>query len=169
MKRAQYDAQFILNRSYKLFNKGGLVSLKVRAVAKVCHCSVIPLYRCFQSQEGLYEAVLNDAFSVFEKDLLKEIESHKTDPHDPYWCLYTALSHQHGLIKEVSIGNMKIIEKLAQIAHKYFSNDSTSKLRAYIQLICLILNIKSTNKLSDSNSSLLAFSKVTQNFLKTLK
>lgn len=35
-------------------------------------------------------------------------------------------------------------------------------------MICMILNIKSTNELSDLNSSLLAFSKITQNFLKTL-
>ena len=170
MKRAQYDAQLILNRSYDLFKKGGLINVKVRAVAKVCHCSVIPIYRCFQSRDELCKAVLNHSFSVFEKDLLKEIETHKTDSHDPdpYWCLYSALSCQHGLVKEANIGNMKIIDKLAQIFHKYFLNKSTYKLRAYIQLICMILNIKSTNKLSDSNSSLLAFSKITQNFLKTL-
>ena len=142
--------------------------MKIRAVAKVCHCSVIPIYRCFQSRDELCKAVLNHSFSVFEKDLLKEIESHNTDSHDPYWCLYSALSHQRGLVKEANIGNMKIIDKLAQITHKNFSNKSTYALRAYIQLICMILNLKSTNELSDSNSSLLAFSKITQNFLKTL-
>jgi AcrR family transcriptional regulator len=142
MKRAQYDAQLILNRSYDLFNEGGLVSLKVRAVAKVCHCSVIPIYRCFQSRNELCKAVLNQSFSIFEKDLLKEIETHKTDSHDPYWRLYSALSRQYGLIKEVISGNMKIIDELAQITHKHFSNKSTYALRAYIQLICMILNIR---------------------------
>ena len=126
--------------------------MKIRAVAKVCHCSVIPIYRCFQSRDELCKAVLNHSFSVFEKDLLKEIESHNTDSHDPYWCLYSALSHQRGLVKEANIGNMKIIDKLAQITHKNFSNKSTYALRAYIQLICMILNIKSTNKLSDPNN-----------------
>lgn len=97
--------------------------MKVRAVAKVYHCSVIPIYRCFQSRDELCEAVLNHSFSVFEKDLLKEIETHKTNSHDPYWRLYSTLSRQYGLIKEVISGNMKIIDELAQITHKHFSNN----------------------------------------------
>lgn len=106
----------------------GLINVKVRAVANVCNCSVIPIYRCFQSREGLCKAVLNHSFSVFEKDLLKEIKSHNTDSHDPYWCLYSALSHQCGLVKEANIGNMKIIDELAQITHKYFSNIQTQSI-----------------------------------------
>lgn len=114
--------------SYGFLKREGLINVKVRAVAKVCNYSVIPIYRCFQSRDELCKAVLNHSFSVFEKDLLKEIESHNTDSHDPYWCLYSALSHQRGLVKEANIGNMKIIDKLAQITHKYFSNIQTQSI-----------------------------------------
>ena len=109
--------------------------------------------------------------NVAEKDLLNEIELHRTTSltYDPYWCLHSALSHQPGLIKEVIYGNINIIDKLVQIAHTCFPNNSVFKIRTHIQLICMIINIKNTNKFSDSDSSISAFSKVTQDFLKTLK
>lgn len=109
--------------------------------------------------------------NVAEKDLLNEIELHRTTSltYNPYWCLHSALSHQPGLIKEVIYGNINIIDKLVQIAHTCFPNNSVFKIRTHIQLICMIINIKNTNKVSDSDSSISAFSKVTQDFLKTLK
>ena len=66
MRSTQYDSQIVLNRSYKLFNKGGLNNLKIRAVAHACHCSVMPIYYSFKSQQGLHHAVLKKLLIVLK-------------------------------------------------------------------------------------------------------
>lgn len=169
MRTVEYSAQLILDRSVRLFNEGGLINLKVRTVAKACDCSVIPVYSNYTSQQGLSKAVLRNVFSIFEKNLVDSLKSHKNASlHDPYLHLYSALIYSQGLIKEVINNNKNVIDELVRITYKYFPNITIPELKTYIFLICLMINIKSTKVFDDLNPSSAAFSKVTQSFLKKL-
>ena len=116
MRTVEYSAQLILDRSVKLFNEGGLINLKVRTVAKACDCSVIPVYSNYKSQQDLSKAVLRNVFSIFEKNLVDSLKSHKNASlHDPYPLLYSALTCSKGLITEVINNNRNVIDELVRI------------------------------------------------------
>ncbi|WP_338935189.1 TetR/AcrR family transcriptional regulator [Lactobacillus helveticus] len=168
MKTVQYNSQFILNRSYKLFNKGGFSKLTVRAVAKACNCSVIPIYYSFNSQQGLYHAILKNAFTDFEKRFAKEIETHQIagTELDHYWHFYTVLSKQPGLVKEITSNNKAVITGLTTISHKYFPRTSVLSLKASLLLICSAINIKKSN---NPDLSFLTYSKVMEGLLRKLE
>ncbi|NRO60677.1 hypothetical protein IMAU60201_01225 [Lactobacillus helveticus] len=170
MRTVEYSAQLILDRSTQLFDEGGLINLKVRAVAKACDCSVIPIYSNYASQKELSKKVLRNAYSIFEKSLVDSLKSHKNASlNDPYLLLYSALTCSKGLIKEVISNNKDVIDKLVRITYKYFPNITILQLREYIFLICLTINIKSTKVFDGFNLSDLAISKINKGFLKKLK
>lgn len=168
MRSTQYDSQIILNRSYKLFNKGGLNNLKIRAVAHACHCSVMPIYYSFKSQQGLHHAVLKKAFDSFEKNLIKETKSQHNSysRHNPYWYFYTVLSNHPGLVSEITSNDKSVITSLAIISHKYFPNTSIFALQASLLLVCSAINIRNAN---NPNLPVSTFSKVTEGLLRNLE
>ena len=64
----------IINVAIRLVKEKGLESLNARELAKEIGCSVHPIFRTFNSMEGLKAAVYKKAENIYDKRMLSEAE-----------------------------------------------------------------------------------------------
>src|SRR5277367_4498997 len=114
----------ILSAAGRVFAKSGLAGARTDAIADAARVNKALLYYYFKSKESLYEAVVEDHFSEFNRQALEVLAA--PGPARAVLLRYVSLhfdfmsaSHQSApLFQQVMMTGGKFLERLI---HKYFA------------------------------------------------
>lgn len=129
------NPNLIIRQAIDLFNAGGVENIKIRALAKRCCCTTMPLYSHFGSINNLRSATLNQVFEDLKIYLSTE------DNSDLKQTIQHILEYFPGFVFEIE-RNTDTFDRLSQTIKIFFPARQLHEIKITILLRVMTDRIK---------------------------